>query len=126
MYSYEKIFNKDAEEIFGKIHRMLKDANWLILSYVDVKEMFNKMNKPLDPYYILDVCYPPAAVDIIHDNEDIGAFIPCKVVLIQHGNSTKLIMPKPSVLSKEYLDTDGKVAEKYEKALIEILDKINS
>ncbi|MCL4452968.1 DUF302 domain-containing protein [Ferroplasma sp.] len=126
MYSYEKTFNTDAEEIFGKIHKLLKEANWLILSYVDVKEVFTKMDKSIDPYYILDVCYPPAAVDLIHDNEDIGAFIPCKIVLIQHGKSTRLIMPKPSVLSKEYLDTDGKVAEKYEKALIEILDKINS
>lgn len=126
MYSYEKTFNTDAEEIFGKIHKLLKEANWLILSYVDVKEVFTKMDKSIDPYYILDVCYPPAAVDLIHDNEDIGAFIPCKIVLIQHGKSTRLIMPKPSVLSKEYLDTDGKVAEKYETALIEILDKINS
>ena len=126
MYSYEKTFNKDAEEIFGIIHKMLKEANWLILSYVDVKEVFTKMKTELEPYYILDVCYPTAAVDLIHDNEDIGAFIPCKVVLIQHGKNTKLIMPKPSVLSKEYLSTDGKVAEKYEKALIEILDKIDS
>ncbi|WMT52026.1 MAG: DUF302 domain-containing protein [Ferroplasma sp.] len=126
MYSYEKTFNADAEEIFGKVHKLLKEANWLILSYVDVKEVFTKMDKSIDPYYILDVCYPPAAVDLIHDNEDIGAFIPCKVVLIQHGKSTRLIMPKPSVLSKEYLDTDGKVAEKYETALIELLDKINS
>jgi uncharacterized protein (DUF302 family) len=126
MYSYEKIFNKDAEEIFGRIHKLLKEANWLILSYVNVKEIFTKMNKSIDPYYILDVCSPPAAVELIHDNEDIGAFIPCKVVLIQHGKETKLIMPKPSVLSKEYLDTDGKVAEKYEEALIEILERIDS
>jgi uncharacterized protein (DUF302 family) len=126
MYSYEKTFDTDAEAIFGKIHKLLKEASWLILSYVDVKEVFTKMDKAIDPYYILDVCYPPAAVDLIHDNEDIGAFIPCKIVLIQHGNSTKLIMPKPSVLSRAYLETDGKVAEKYETALIEILDKINS
>ncbi len=126
MYSYEKTYNKDAEEIFGSIHKMLKEANWLILSYVDVKEVFTKMQKDLEPYYILDVCYPPAAVELIHDNEDIGAFIPCKVILIQHGSTTKLIMPKPSVLSREYLDTDGKVAEKYEKALIEILERIDS
>jgi uncharacterized protein (DUF302 family) len=126
MYSYEKTYNKNAEEIFGKIHKMLKDANWIIVSYIDLKEMFTKMNKPLEPYYILDVCYPPAAVELLDDNKDIGAFIPCKIVLIQKGEETKLLMPKPSVLSREYLDSDGKVAEKYEKQLIEILDKIDS
>ena len=126
MYSYEKTFNKSAEDIFGQLHKLLKEANWIILSYVDVKEIFSKMQKTIEPYYILDVCYPPAAVELLQDNIDIGAFIPCKVVIIQHGESTKLLMPKPSVLSKEYLDTDGKIAEKYENALIEMIDKINS
>jgi len=124
MYSYEKTINKSAEEIFGQIHKLLKEANWIIISYVDLKEIFTKMQKTIEPYYILDVCFPPAAVELLNDNEDIGAFIPCKVVLIQHGEKTRLLMPKPSVLSKEYLDSDGKVAEKYETALINILNKL--
>ena len=124
MYSYEKTINKSAEEIFGQIHKLLKEANWIIISYVDLKEIFTKMQKTIEPYYILDVCFPPAAVELLNDNEDIGAFIPCKVVLIQHGEKTKVLMVKPSVLSKEYLDSDGKVAEKYETALINILDKL--
>lgn len=124
MYSYEKTINKSAEEIFGQIHKSLKEANWIIISYVDLKEIFNKMDKTIEPYYILDVCFPPAAVELLNDNEDIGAFIPCKVVLIQHGEKTRVLMPKPSVLSKEYLNSDGKIAEKYETALIGILDKL--
>ncbi len=124
MYSYEKTINNSAEEIFGKLHKLLKEANWLIISYIDLKEIFSKMGKTVEPYYILDVCFPPAAVELVNDNEDIGAFIPCKVVLIQHGETTKLIMPKPSVLSKAYLDTDGKIAEKYETALMGMLDKL--
>ncbi|MEM0139543.1 MAG: DUF302 domain-containing protein [Ferroplasma sp.] len=126
MYSYEKTFDIGAENIFGQLHRLLKDENWVIISYIDLKEIFTKMNKELDPYYILDVCYPPAAVELIHDNDEIGAFIPCKVVLIEHGGKTKLIMPRPSVQSREYLGSDGKVAEKYEAILINILSKIQS
>jgi uncharacterized protein (DUF302 family) len=124
MYSYEKTINKSAEEIFGQIHKSLKEANWIIISYVDLKEIFTKMEKTIEPYYILDVCFPPAAVELLNDNEDIGAFIPCKVVLIQHGEKTRVLMPKPSVLSKEYLNSDGKIAERYETALIGILDKL--
>ncbi len=125
-YSYEKSFETDAENIFGQLHKILKEENWIILSYVDVKEIFNKMNKKIDPYYILDVCYPPAAVELILDNEEIGSFIPCKIVLAQHGNKTRLIMPKPSVQSRDYLNNDGKIAEKYESMLIDIINKINS
>ena len=124
MYSYEKTLNKSAEEVFGGLHKLLKEANWLIISYIDLKEIFSKMQKEIEPYYILDVCFPPAAAELVKDNEDIGAFIPFKVVLIQHGNTTKILMPKPSVLSKEYLDTDGKVAEKYETTLMGMLDKL--
>ncbi|WP_337860813.1 DUF302 domain-containing protein [Ferroplasma sp.] len=126
MYSYEKTYNKNAEEVFGEIHKMLKDANWIVMSYFDLKEIFTKMGKNIEPYYILDVCYPLAAVELINENADVGAFIPCKVVLIQHGKNTRVLMPKPSVLSREYLGSDGKIAEKYEKQLIELLDQINS
>ncbi len=124
MYSYEKTYNKSAEELFGELHRKLKEKEMVILSYVDVKEIFSKMKEDIEPYYILDVCYPPAAVELIHENVDIGAFIPCKLILIQKGNTTKVLMPKPSVLSREYLDSDGKTVEKYENIIIGILEEL--
>ncbi len=102
----------------------LKENNWVIMSYIDVKEIFSKMKEKLNPYYILDVCFPPAAVELIRDSIDIGAFIPCKLVLIENDGKTRILMPKPSVFSREYLNSDGKIAEKYESALIELINKI--
>jgi len=124
MYSYEKTVEKSAEDTFGDLHKVLKKENWIILSYIDVKEMFKKMNKEIEPYYILDICYPPAAPELIFDNPDIGAFIPCKIVLIQNGNKTRILMPKPSVQAKDYLNSNGEIAKKYEDMLIDILDKL--
>ena len=122
MYSYERTIEKNAETTFGELHKALKEKDWLILSYVDVKEMFKKMNKEIEPYYILDVCYPKAALELITDNPDIGAFIPCKLVLMQKGNKTRILMPKPSVQAKEYLNSSGEIAKKYENTLTEIID----
>ncbi len=124
MYSFEKTYNKGAEAIFGELHRKLKEKDMVILSYIDVKEIFSKMKEDIEPYYILDVCYPPAAVELIHENVDIGAFIPCKIVIIQKGDKTKVLMPKPSVQSREYLGTDGKIAEKYENIIIGVLEEL--
>ncbi len=121
MYSYERTIEKNAENTFGELHRALKERDWLILSYVDVKEVVKKMNKEIEPYYILDVCYPKAALELITDNPDMGAFIPCKLVLMQQGNKTRILMPKPSVQAKDYLNSDGEIAKKYENILIEVL-----
>jgi len=124
MYSYERTVNKSADEIFGELHKILKEKEWLIVSYIDLNELFKKLNKPFEPYYILDVCYPPAAVDLIKDNMDIGSFIPCKLVLIQNKDKTKIIMPRPSVESKDYLGSTGEVARKYEDMLTAIIDTL--
>ncbi len=124
MYSYERTVEKNAETIFGELHKALKEKDWLILSYVDVKEIFKKMNKELEPYYILDVCYPKAAIELITADPDIGAFIPCKLVLMENGNKTRILMPKPSVQAKDYLNLNGEIVRKYEDALIGIINEL--
>ena len=124
MYSYERTIEKSAETTFGELHRILKEKDWLILSYVDVKEIFKKMNKEIEPYYILDVCYPKAALELITENPDIGAFIPCKLVLMQNGNKTRVLMPRPSIQAKDYLNSNGEIEKKYEDTLTEIIDKL--
>ncbi len=123
MYAYEKTVDLGADQLFSKIYKRLKDENWVVVSYIDIAEMMKKQyNITMEPYYIMDVCYPPAARELLNDNYDIGAFIPCKVILAQKDNKTKIIIPKPSVFSREFLNSDGKIAEKYENIIINIVD----
>ncbi|AAT43745.1 DUF302 domain-containing protein [Picrophilus oshimae] len=123
MYAYEKVVDSGADQLFSRIYKKLKDENWVVVSYVDISEMMKKQyNITMEPYYIMDVCYPPAARELLDDNYDIGAFIPCKVILAQRDKKTKVIIPRPSVLSREFLNSSGKIAEKYEDIIINLVD----
>lgn len=125
MFSYERMVDLDIESSFGKLSAKLKDEGYVLLSYVDVKEILTKNFGGENPgYYILNVCKPQAARDLIGENEDMGLLLPCKIVLVEKGNKTRVIMLRVSEVSRHFLGSDGKKAEGYEEELISILDKL--
>lgn len=124
MLSYERMVKGDVENTFGSLSAKLKEQGYIVLSFVDVKEILTKNFGGEHPgYYILNVCKPPAARDLIGENEDYGLLIPCKIVLIEKGDSTKIEMMRVSELAQKYLGSDGKTAEKYEEELIAVIEK---
>lgn len=122
MYSYERTIKNDAESVYGKLASSLKNAGYIILSYVDVKQILeNNFKLKASPYFILNVCKPEAAKELIGENEEMGLFLPCKIVLIEKGQETRVLMLKVSEMARTHLNMDGKTAEKYENELIEVL-----
>lgn len=125
MFSYERMVRNDIENTFGKLSAELKTGGYILLSFVDVKEILTKNFGGENPgYYILNVCKPQAARDLIGENEDMGLLLPCKVVLVEKGGETRVMMLRVSEVSKHYLGSDGKKAEEYEEELITILEKL--
>ena len=50
MYKFERILNMDVDKAYGKLSQGLKEKGYVILSYVDVKEIIkNKFNEDF-PY----------------------------------------------------------------------------
>lgn len=125
MYSYEKTVEEDAESVFGKLFAKLKDAGYIVLSYVDVKEIIKKnYNEEFPVYFIMNVCKPAAAKELITISEDYGLFLPCKIVVAEKDKKTKVMMLKVSEMARAHLNTEGKEAEKYEEELIGVLDAL--
>jgi len=125
MFSYERLVGNDVENTFGSLSAKLKNAGYIVLSFVDVKEILTKNFGGDHPgYYILNVCKPPAARDLIGENEDMGLLLPCKIVLIEKGEKTRVMMLRVSELAQKYLGSDGKKAMVYEEELISVLDNL--
>lgn len=125
MLSYERMVENDVENTFGNLSAELKKAGYIVLSFVDVKEILTKNFGGENPgYYILNVCKPPAARDLLQENEDMGLLIPCKIVLIEKPSGTRVMMLRVSELAQKYLGSDGKKAEFYEEELISVLEKL--
>lgn len=125
MFSYERMVEDDIENTFGSLSVKLKGEGYIVLSYVDVKEILTKNFGGEHPgYYIMNVCKPQAARDLIGENEDTGLLLPCKIVLIEKGGKTRVLMLRVSQLAKDYLGSDGSKATGYEDELISVLEKL--
>lgn len=125
MLSYERMVKGDVENTFGSISSKIKEQGYILLSFVDVKEILTKNFGGEHPgYYILSVCKPPAARDLIGENEDMGLLLPCKIVLVEKGENTRVMMLRVSELAQHYLNSDGKKAIEYERELISVLENL--
>ncbi len=125
MISYERIIEANVEDTFGRISEGLKEEGYVLLSFVDVKEILTKnfggTNKG---YYILNVCKPQAAKELIGENEDYGLFLPCKMLLIEKENKTRVVIMRVSELARKYLGSDGAKVSGYEEELISLINRL--
>ena len=124
-FSFEMELKEDAEEVYGKIFKALKEKSWIMLSFVDAKQIIEKnFNQAFPTYYILNVCKPIAAKELLTENMDFGLFLPCKVTVYKTETGTKVSVLKVSRMDREHLGGNGNTAEKYENELIEVLKGI--
>ena len=124
MFSYEKDYNADADETYGKISRALKAGGYIILSYVDMKQILESNFKDeFKKYYILNVCKPLAAKEIMAQDERMGLFIPCKMSIFATDRGSHVSLLRVSKMAKDYLHEESRV-KKYEDEVISILDSI--
>ncbi|MHB1471875.1 MAG: DUF302 domain-containing protein [Thermoplasmataceae archaeon] len=124
-YVFEMNLDEDTETVYGKIFKAIKEKSWILLSYVDAKQIIEKnFGETFPPYYILNVCKPIAARDLLGENMDFGLFLPCKITVYKTQKGTKVSVLKVSKMDKDHLGGEGTTAEMYENELIEILKKI--
>lgn len=121
-YSFERTLEMSADSCFARISASLKNIGFVMLSYVDMQEIFKKnFSKNIEPYYILEVCKPSAALEMVGIREDYGLFLPCKIVIIQKGPRSRIMLARVSTQSADYLGADPKVARKYEDELTSMI-----
>jgi uncharacterized protein (DUF302 family) len=49
-------------------------------------------------FRVLEVCNPFDAQRVLQENQLVGYFLPCKIVVYESDSGTKIGMPKPSAL----------------------------
>ncbi|AMX85229.1 hypothetical protein GS3922_05505 [Geobacillus subterraneus] len=76
------------------------------------------------PFVILEVCNPQEAARVLSENLLAGYFLPCKIVVYKENETTKIGMPKPTMLiSMMNHEELKKLAEDIEKRLISCIDE---
>jgi len=113
------------EEVTRKVSSGLLEQGFGVITEID---MDVKLKEKLDdiemnPYKILGVCNPSFAYQSIQFEENIGLFLPCKVLVKDLGNgSVEVVMVNPVVLmsmlgNKDLIEIAAKVNDKFNAAL---------
>lgn len=124
-FFFERITQLDGDSCFAKISSSLRGIGFVLLSYVDMKEILKKnFGTDMEPYYIMEVCKPGAAREMIGRNENYGLFLPCKITIIQKGKSSRVLLARVSAMAEDYLGDDPSVARKYEEELIQMISTL--
>ncbi len=124
-YYFSKTVKLSFEETAERVKAVMKEQGFGLISEID---MDAKLKEKLDdvqlkPYRILGFCNPGYAYQTIQEEENIGLFLPCKVLIKDLGKGkTEVVMVNPSALMQnignEKLDKIAKkVTDKFKAAL---------
>jgi uncharacterized protein (DUF302 family) len=125
MFHYTVETKKSVDEAVKAVEESLKNHKFGVLWQLDLPAKLQEKGVEFtQPYRILEVCNPVEAKRVLTQNSLIGYFLPCKVVIYEEQGTTKIGLPKPTVLMGVVNDPALKeVAEHVENVLIQAIDE---
>lgn len=91
-YGYQRTVDLSFAESEERLHKVLQDQGFGVLTEIDVKStMKEKLNEDYPLYKILGACNPPIAHKMLSEEKGIGLLLPCNVVLWDNENGTTTI-----------------------------------
>ena len=90
------IENASFEDVETRTREALAAKGFGVLSEIDVKAtMKKKINRDMEPYLILGACNPGMAWEAIGLEPQVGAMLPCNVILRQVGDAVEVSAVDP-------------------------------
>ena len=98
-YTFETTVTGTMESVRSSVEAALADEGFGILTEIDVAATFKaKLGVDRDPYVILGACNPAFAHDALVADINIGALLPCNVVLRQDGDNIAVVFMDPAAV----------------------------
>ena len=125
MFHYTVETSKSIEEAITSITEALKEEKFGVQWQFNIKDKLHEKGVELDKeFVVLEVCNPNEAKKVLTANSLVGYFLPCKIVVYEDQNKTKIGMPKPTQLISMVADEElTSVAKDIEQRLIACIEK---
>ncbi|MFB6128899.1 MAG: DUF302 domain-containing protein [Halorhabdus sp.] len=99
MATYTNRYRVDAsfDETIDAVTDALSEEGFGVLADIDVQEAFEtKLDEEFDQYRILGACNPGLAFDALDEEYELGALLPCNVVVYDEGDATGVSVVDPT------------------------------
>lgn len=118
--------DKPVEQLVEDLQESVKANNFGVLNIHNLQETLKKKGFDLaHACYILDVCNPKQAVNVLNEDMGMNVALPCRISVYEENGKTKLgmIRPKDMLAALSDSPTLAQVADEVEETLIHILDQ---
>ncbi|MEO6962634.1 MAG: DUF302 domain-containing protein [Puia sp.] len=126
-YHYSKTVLYDFGKAIERTTEELKKQGFGIITSIDMKKTFkSKLNVDFRNYTILGACNPQYAYEGLLEEDKLGLFLPCNVVVQEHNNDEveiSIINPEEIVHSIDDLNLKT-FASDVKESLLEALRNI--
>lgn len=109
-YTFGTVIDGTMEDVETLVTAALADEGFGILTRIDVAAILKeKIDVDREPYVILGACNPALSHRMIQADEEIGALLPCNVVLRKEGEQVAVRFMDPDVMSAMVEAADAEV-----------------
>lgn len=99
MYHYTIETDKTTDEAIKALEENLTKEKFGVLWSFNIKDKLQAKGLEFDQdFYVLEVCNPFDAHEVLTKSLLVGYFLPCKIVVYNEDGKTKMGMVKPSAM----------------------------
>lgn len=121
-FIFETNSSKNVYDTLQDVKVALKSNGFGTLFELNFKDKFAEHEIEYDEdFYVIEVCNPHFAKKVLEISQNIGYFLPCKVVVYDNDGTTKIGMVKPTALI--HMVTEEMVAFDVAKEVEDIIMK---
>jgi len=115
-----------SAEAVNRTRDLLQEAGYDVLCEIDVKaKLEEKLGVEREPYVILGACNPPLASEGLDAEPELGALLPCNMVVYEREGRTRVAAVEPermlSIVGNEEL---ALIAERVREDLGRVVEVI--
>jgi uncharacterized protein (DUF302 family) len=90
-YTLSTTTDKPFADTVERVRAELKEEGFGVLCEIDVQAtMREKLGAEMEPYLILGTCNPPLAHQALSAEAELGALLPCNVVIYERDGTTHI------------------------------------
>ncbi|MBO0330341.1 DUF302 domain-containing protein [[Muricauda] lutisoli] len=119
---------KNFEKAIEKVTVELKNEGFGILTEININQTLkDKLGVDFKKYRILGACNPPYAHEALTQEEKIGLFLPCNVVVLENDNGEIEVAAVDPVASMMAVKNEklAPVAQEIQQKLKNVIEKLS-